>query len=148
MAFKKQNYNILGWMWVPLAFFAVADGQWVLTAFTWLGASFASITVIFIAVPLLFAHAFEMSQYWLPLLLLPAIVKILLQFLPMLKGNELKKGIFNSLKLIGLTSQGARYKRTSKYIGTLQLYLLSLYIVGFHIFITFRSTFRICYLLD
>ena len=127
MAFVRQNYNILGWMWLPLALHAVLTGHWALAALAWLAASLASVTVIFAALPLMLVQALA-AGHWAPLLvLLPALLKLALHLLPMLSGGGLRPALLNIAKMIGLTPVGVRYKRTSMRLGIANLYLTALY---------------------
>jgi hypothetical protein len=130
MAFTRQNYNILGWMWVPLALYAVLNGQWALAALVWLAASLASITVIFAAIPLMAAHAWSSGDVEAILSLLPAITKLGLHLLPTLSKGGPRTALLNIAKLIGLMPVGVRYKRTSMRFGVFNLYLIGLYGIG------------------
>ena len=40
MAFVRQNYQILGWMWLPTALYGVSSEQWALASFAWFAAVF------------------------------------------------------------------------------------------------------------
>ncbi len=127
MAFARQNYNILGWMCLPMALFAVLTDQWSLAALVWLAASMASITVIFSALPLMLMYAISTGHWEALFSLLPAKLKLGLHLLPMLSSGGLKSSLFNVAKIIGLTSVGVRYRRKSMRLGIGNLYLISIY---------------------
>ena len=117
MAFMRQNYNILGWMWFPLALYAVLTGQWVLAALAWVAASMASITVVFVAVPLMIVHALNVGRYEALLVLVPALLKLALHAVPMLPAGATRAATVNMAKMIGMTLAGVRYKRASMRLG-------------------------------
>ncbi len=130
MAFRRQNYNILGWMWLPLALYAVLTAQWALAALAWLAASMASITVIFAALPLMIAYALSVGR-WEPLLaLLPALLKLTLHLEPLLSGGSVHAALANMAKMIGLTSTGVRYKRRSMRLRPFSAYFIVIYAIG------------------
>jgi len=128
MAFTRQNYNMLGWMWLPLALYFLLHQYWVLASMVWLASSIASITVIMLSAPLLVFYAFYTGHYEAFLVLLPGVIKILLHLRPMLATGELKVAITNMGKLIGLSKRGVRYKRVSMRWGAFNLYFSLLYL--------------------
>jgi hypothetical protein len=130
MAFARQNYNILGWMWLPLALYAVLNGQWALAALAWLVASLASITVVFAALPLMLIYSICVGQWEGVLSMLPAILKLGFHLVPMLYGGGIKTGLLGIGKMIGLTSVGVRYRRTSMRLGMVNLYLIATYAIA------------------
>jgi hypothetical protein len=128
MAFTRQNYNILGWMWLPLALYAVARGQWVLAAFAFLAASLASITVVFAALPLMLALAMQAGSIAPVLVLVPALLKLALHLEPVLGGGGgAWATIRNMAKMIGVSSSGVRYARESMRLRPLSAYFIVLY---------------------
>ncbi len=130
MAFMKQNYNVLGWIWMPLALFAVLSEHWFLAAFAWLAASMASITVIFVAVPLMLAQYLVTNDLEVFLVLIPALVKSGLHCRSFFQHKEFKVALVNLAKLIGLVKTRARYKRVSRYFPLSDYYFLSLYLAA------------------
>lgn len=130
MAFVRQNYNILGWMWLPLALYAISTAQWALAALVWLAASMASITVIFAALPLMFVLSAVTGQWECIFSLLPALAKLLLHFVSMLRGEGAQSPILDIAKVIGLTKAGVRYKRTSMRLGMVNTYLIVIYSIA------------------
>ena len=126
MAFTQQNYNILGWMWLPLALFLVLNQYWVLASIVWFVASFASITVIFLSVPLMGCFALSTGDYEVLWLMLPAVIKIFFHFLPILNSSGFRT-VINIAKLIGFTQREVRYKRHSMKWTIFNLYFTVLY---------------------
>lgn len=130
MAFTRQNYNILGWMWLPLALYAASTGHWTLASLAWLAASLASITVIFAAVPLMVAQAWHAGNPDPLLALVPALLKVSLHLLPMLTAGGLRPALLNVAKMIGMTTTGARYKRRSMRLRPFTVYFIAIYALG------------------
>lgn len=130
MAFTRQNYNILGWLWLPLALFAGASGQWTLASLAWLAASLTSITVVFAALPLMLAlawHGGTTAPLWA---LLPALLKLLLHGVPMVMAGDLHTALRNMAKMIGLTTRGVRYRRRSMRLRPFTAYFIAIYATG------------------
>lgn len=113
MAFVVQNYNILGWMWLPLGFYAVLTHQYPLAAFAWFLASLSSITsIFFVSIMLLFMTIFgrDLGIAWT---VIPAIIKIFFNLLPLLQNENVKNSLVNTAKIIGLVSREVKYSRES-----------------------------------
>ena len=130
MAFVYQNYNIVGWLWVPVALFAVNVESWIVAAAMWLLASFASITVIFVAVPLMVVHALTSGHYEALWTLAPAVLKVSMHARPMLSDGSVRAALGALGKLIGLIPTQVRYERTSMRFDIRNTYLSLLYLGG------------------
>jgi hypothetical protein len=127
MAFTRQNYNILGWLWLPLALYAVHLELWPLAALIWLVASFTSVTVVAAALPLMLAHAMFTSQAAPVLCLVPALLK-LCAHLALKSGTAGPAGSIGVMgRIIGVVSRGARYRRTSMRLRPFSAYFIILY---------------------
>ena len=126
MAFTQQNYNILGWMFLPLALFLVLNQYYALAAVVWFAASLASITVIFLSLPLMSCFALSTGDYEVLWLMLPAVIKIFFHFLPILNSSGFRT-VINIAKLIGFTQREVRYKRHSMKWTIFNLYFTALY---------------------
>lgn len=128
MAFVRQNYNILGWMWLPVGLYAIATHQYALAAIMWLLASFASFTaVVTMAIMLFFMMLFEGDPY-IGLTVVPAVIKLFFHLLPLFHTGGLRSALLNMAKLIGLTSnKGVKYKRSSMKASINTAYFISLY---------------------
>jgi hypothetical protein len=130
MAFVRQNYNILGWMWLPLALYATLEGQWALAAVAWFAGSLASITLVFAALPLMLAQALLVGSAFPLAALLPALLKTALHAWPMLAGGAWRPALANMGKIIGLSPVGARYRRTSMRWRPFSVYFTAIYAAG------------------
>ncbi|MBP8100866.1 MAG: hypothetical protein KAY54_03195 [Burkholderiaceae bacterium] len=127
MAFTRQNYNILGWLWLPLALYAVHRGLWPLAALLWLVASFASVTAVVAAVPLMLAQALLSGQAAPVLCLVPALLKLGSHF-ALRSGAAGPTGSIGVMgRIIGVVSKGARYRRTSMRLRPFSAYFIVLY---------------------
>jgi hypothetical protein len=140
MAFTRQNYNILGWMWLPLALYATSNGLWALAALAWLAASLASITVVFAALPLMLVYAVQAGVPQPLLALAPALLKLGLHVVSMLSGGGANQTASNMAKIIGLRSAGVRYRRESMRLRPFSAYFLVIYAVGCGLLWHARST--------
>lgn len=130
MAFVRQNYNILGWMCLPLGFYAIATHQYVLASIIWLFVAFASITAISsLALLFLFMLIVEWNFIFL-LTLVPAAVKLFFNVLPLISNGDLVIAFTNTAKWIGLISSKVRYVRTSKKMNVQTMYIFSLYVLS------------------
>lgn len=127
MAYTRQNYNILGWLWLPLALYAVQTGHWALAALAWLAASMASITVVFAAVPLMAMSTWQLHGIEPLATLLPALLKLGLHLTPLLKSGDAKATLANMAKMIGLTGSGVRYRRRSMRWRPFTVYFVAIY---------------------
>lgn len=130
MAFVRQNYNIIGWMWLPLALFGTMSNQLGLAAVGWFAASLGSVTAIFVAVPMVTALAVSTGNYYILLVLVPAVSKLGLHLVPLLQHQNLRTVAMNIAKLIGTTRRGTRYVRRSMRIDAQFLYFLGLYVLA------------------
>jgi hypothetical protein len=130
MAFTRQNYNILGWLWLPLALQAVLTGSWVLAALSFFAAALASITMVFAALPLLVVQAVQTGS-WMPLVvLLPSLAKLALHLEPAWSTGAGAAALGNMARMIGAVSVGIKYRRTSKGLRPFTVYFIFMYAVG------------------
>lgn len=125
MAFIIQNYNILGWMWLPIGFYAISTQQYTMASIIWLITSFLGFTTVFLVVISGMVLSFLWGS-WLPLIVtMPAVIKTAFHGIPFLKTGNLRTSLRNTAKLIGLTQRGVRYKRKSmKKVDLFLLYTL------------------------
>lgn len=130
MAFARQNYQILGWMWFPVALYGIAHEYWVLGSFAWLGAAIAGVTPIFFAIPIVAGMVFT-EESWVPIItLIPAIILVVTRFLPLVTSGTKNESVLQIAKLIGMTSRNVRYHREMHQFQLSTLYFLSLYLVS------------------
>jgi hypothetical protein len=130
MAFARQNYQILGWMWLPMALYGVSSEQWALAAFAWFAAGMAGITPVFFAVPIMIMMSL-MSESWLPILvLIPALILTASRLLPLILEGGLSSALTNTAKMIGMTQRKVRYNREMNRWSIFTLYFFSLYAIS------------------
>ena len=130
MAFARQNYQMLGWMWLPIALFFTEDSAYILAAFAWFATGLSGITPVFFAVPVVIALAVISSDPWLPLVLAPALAHAALRFLPLATSGGISRSLINVAKMIGVTKKKVRYDRGMQRLGLLTLYFTALYLVS------------------
>lgn len=130
MAFARQNYQMLGWMCLPLALFFTEDGAYMLAAFAWFTTGLSGITPVFFAVPIVAALAVISSDPWLPLVLVPALAHAALRFLPLATNGGISRSLINVAKMIGVTKKKVRYDRGMQRLGLMTLYFTALYLVS------------------
>ena len=108
----RMNYNIMGFLFLPLALFGIQNEYWYLVGFAWLGISFGSITVLLIGGFISIAAAF-MSHSLLPILaFIPACLKISINLIPLLSSFKMKGNLLDTARFIGLIrGNTVRYKR-------------------------------------
>jgi hypothetical protein len=134
MAFARQNYQILGWMWLPMALYGVSSEQWALASFAWFAAGMAGITPVFFAVPIMIMMSL-MSESWLPILvLIPALILTASRLLPLILEGGLSSALTNIAKMIGMTQRKVRYNREMNRLGIFTLYFFGLYLFSSLIF--------------
>ena len=112
--FVRQNYNVLGWMFLPIVLYGWAQENWTLATLACLGASFGSITVVFLAFLLSITYSLEILSFNPFLTIFPASIKFLLHLSPYLSKVNINKTMSNISKAIGLTSRKAKYIRNKK----------------------------------
>ena len=127
MAFARQNYQILGWMWLPMIFSFAVNGHNLLAGFALLAASFASITAVFFSIPGILLIAITKQSWITALVIVPAVFKIGVHFIPMLFQGDLKLSLLKTFKLIGASSKKVLYKRNSMQLDSAKIYMLVVY---------------------
>ncbi len=130
MAFVRQNYQILGWMWFPMALYAISEGNLVLAAFAWFAAGLAGITPIFFALPILIVMAVTAGDQQIMWTLGPALILIGARILPLLRSGGLLESLLNLAKMIGATSNKVRYHREMNRLGIFTIYFLLHYLLA------------------
>lgn len=130
MAFVRQNYNILGWLWLPVALFAALSGLWIVAVAALFAASLASITVVFVAVPLMAVYALAIGGFEPLWILVPALLKIALHLRPLFATGGFRAAFRASGKLIGLVPTAVRYRRESMRFRKFSAYCAVLYVAA------------------
>ncbi|RQW77684.1 MAG: hypothetical protein EHM14_13795 [Methanothrix sp.] len=125
----RQNYNVLGWMFFPIALYGLMTEQWLIAGAAWLAASFGSFSVVVVGGLLsLFLAIFNWTVY--PVIaILPASLKLAAHFWPSLIHRDFSWVILGVARAIGLVERRVKYKRTSfKKMNFRRIYLLLTYI--------------------
>lgn len=128
MAFTRQNYQILGWMWYPVALFLTSEGDYVLASFAWFAAGLAGITPTFFAIPILFALTATFNDFTMLWVLVPALLHATFRFLPLIFDGGLTNALLNIAKLIGVTQKTVRYNRDMQRLSLTTIYFTGLYL--------------------
>ncbi len=130
MAFARQNYQILGWMWIPSALYLTNNGDLVLANIAWIGAGlFGGITPILCAIPIITVLALLNKDISLLFVLLPAFALVSLRFSPFISTGDVVQALSKIAKMIGLSRRKVRYEYETKCFGISNLYFFSLYTI-------------------
>ena len=108
--FSLQNYNVLGWMFFPMALYGMFQEYWGITTLGWILISFTSFTVCFIGGLLSLALTIIDGSLSPALSFFPAGIKLLTHFLPNLKSGNAKESAQKTLKGIGFKAGKTKYK--------------------------------------
>ena len=123
-----QNYNVVGWIFFPLAIFGLMTGNWVVACVAWLGAQLGGITIVFLGTILSIIACFLNGSLMPAIAILPAGLILLSHFWPSFKHRDFFEITSSIAKAIGLSDQKAKYRRiNSKKFGLRQVYFLLLY---------------------
>lgn len=126
--FVGQNYNVLGWLFMPVGLYAWSTGNWALAALAWLGASLASFTVVVLTGWLAIFYCFQVWSLFPLLTLIPAGLKLFTHFLPSFKSASIIESLSRIAKAIGMTRNNTKYVRQAMMRFDLgRIYLLLLY---------------------
>ena len=126
--FGTQNYNVIGWIFFPIAIFGLVNDYYLLAGFAVFLAGFGSFTVVFLLNIIFVIVAIEQFNILPILSLLPGNFKLLLHFYPFLKQESFVIILNNVLKAIGVRSKNNKYRRTNtKKITKHVLYYTILY---------------------
>lgn len=136
--FALQNYNALGWIFMPIGIYGWSTANWTLAALAWLGASMGSITVVFLSGLLSVIFCIQSWSILPVFTVVPAAFKILTHFSLNSKKGETQKVIRSVAKAIGLSKNKAKYVRKSMMRFSIgRFYLLIIYsqfVITFAIF--------------
>jgi len=127
--FVRQNYNVMGWLFLPVVLYGWAQGNWALAALACLGASFGSITVVFLIHLLSIVYSLEILSFYPFLTIFPAGLKLLLHLWPCLSKDRIIETTSNISKAIGLTNKKAKYRRDKETVFNVsKIYRVVIYI--------------------
>ena len=139
MAFARQNYQILGWMFFPLGLFFLNFADLGGTTIVFLLMTFGGgVTQIFFAAPMVVYFSYYHSEPLILATLLPAGIFILFRFIPLVANKSIATSFNETAKLIGITSKQVRYNREMNKVSNYSIYFLILFSVG--TFLLFFST--------
>lgn len=125
----QQNYNALGWLFFPLFIFGLVSEQWILAAAAIFLASFASITVVMMGGIISFVIAIVTLNPFPLLIMVPAVLKLSLQLIPLFSESDGKGIVVSIMKAIGMSGKEVKYKRSKKgKIDLLFIYFSLLYL--------------------
>jgi hypothetical protein len=126
-SFVMQNYNAMGWLFMPIGLYGSASGNWGLAAFAWLGASFGSFTVVLLAAVLSIVSALQAWSLMPVATLIPAGLKLATHFWPFLQDGNAWQSIRDTAKGVGLSRRKARYVRRNTRFRLERYYYLGIY---------------------
>ena len=126
--FRSQNYNVIGWIFFPIAIIGMIEGEPMWVALALLLASFGSFTVVILGTILSGIWGMIHLDFLMIFSGLPASIKLAFHFYPFLSlgKNKSKEILSKVLKAIG-ANDNARYKRKkAKSFDLIKVYLLLL----------------------
>lgn len=131
MAFSRQNYQILGWMFFPLGLFFLnfADISGTTAVFLLMTIG-GGVTQIFFVAPIVVYFSYYNSEPYILATLVVAIMVISSRFLPMLTSKSLFLSLSETAKLIGLSSTNVRYERGVRKLSNYTIYFLIIFSIG------------------
>ncbi|TAN42073.1 MAG: hypothetical protein EPN22_13540 [Nitrospirae bacterium] len=127
MAFARQNYQMLSWMWLPIALYGLLNGEMVIAIFAFFAAALMGITALFVSVFMVIALALQKDNLYMLLVLLPALAVTVFKFMPVIKTGGLRSSLFMISKAVGFVHFNARLKRKAMRFNLFNLYFLLLY---------------------
>lgn len=131
-AFSLQNYQILSWMFLPMALYCLVSESWFYGAILFgviatLGITGYAVSIYLILVYAVFATGFNYNYLWLAIF--PAL-GVAVNFLPLFIRGSMIDSFVNVGKLIGLVRTKVVYKRSSMRFSLLNAYFFMLYSAG------------------
>ena len=132
MAFVRQNYQMLGWMWLPAALYFTLHSEFIHSSFAWFAMGVFGITPAFFAVPIVISISIELGSYLHLIVLLPIFLITISSFIPLInRSNGEGYDTLNKIaKLIGITQKSVRYDRGMKRLGFKNIYFILLYFIS------------------
>ena len=126
-AFHRQNYQILSWLWVPLALFGILNQNYLIATIFITVSAFFGITSLFVIIPIVLLYMILRNEIFLILLLLPGIFLKSLNFIPLILSSNLKSSLSLIGKMIGLQKKDVIYVRNSMRFSLHQFYFIIIY---------------------
>lgn len=141
----SQNYNLAGWLFLPIAIWGMHEDLWLLTSAAWLAISFFSTTAAFICGIFSISSAIFLFDIDPILAFIPAGIKCATHFIPGIVTGTFTKDITNITKMRGVIKGRNKYTRTK--FSPLNKYSIYLAIVYFQFaLVVFFETGSIPYL--
>ena len=125
--FALQNYNALGWFFMPIGLYGWTTGHWALAVLAWLGASFGSFTVVFLACVLSFVGSLQTWDIMPIISVIPAGLKLLTHLWPFFKQRNHWQTMRERSKAMGLTKRDVKYARKHMKFTINRFYYLIIY---------------------
>jgi len=127
--FVVQNYNALGWMFMPFSLWGMMAGHPVISSLALFAASFGSITTVFIGCIISASYSFEAGSFIPVLIVAPATLKVLGQIV-YCQMKVTRNAVFDVAKVIGLTKIATKYIRSKcKLLTSLNILLFTPHII-------------------
>ena len=130
MAFALQNYQILSWMLLPITFYGLINGYYVVAAAFLLISSSLGITAFifsFFSIGIFVAQSGTYAQIFI---IIPACIMVIIKLVFIFYDGDIWNSFLMIGKLIGLIKKDVQYKRKSMKIGLFNLYFMVLYGIG------------------
>ena len=134
MAFARQNYQMLGWMFLPAALYLTSHANFAAASIMWFAAGLSGLTPAFFSVPIVLSIAIVHGNIWLTLVLIPILTYAATRFIPLITCENRFNQFTQISKLIGLTNKKVRYDRQIKNFGVVARYFLGLYSISVLLF--------------
>lgn len=126
--FALQNYNALGWIWMPVGLFGWITENWVLSALAWLAASLGSSTVVVLAGLLSVVYAIETMSVASIITVVPSHLKLSLHLLPNIDKRDIRKALLDIAKAVGFFKGNIKYVRKKTMgFGARRIFLITDY---------------------
>jgi len=126
--FSVQNYNAMGFAAFPIGLFALFNEYWLLATIAWFIVSLGSFTAVVLAGYICFVFFLDSLEPMALLVPIPAAIKLLSHFLPLITADNNSGALHNIVKLLGANQKTARYKRdSSRRLGIINIYQILLF---------------------
>ena len=106
-SFVFLNYNVVGWLFMPVGIFALITGDYVMAGIAWFLVAQGSITAVFIAFFLCLGMSINHLSYMPLLSVSPAIMKCIF---PLFFVDSIRKSVSSIACAIGLKKSQAKVK--------------------------------------
>lgn len=118
-----QNYNILGWMLLPFAFYSMLHHSYYAFFAASFLMSFMSFTSIFFLGFYVIVFVLWRGDIYLLVSFFPAVIRFIIPMLISIRHA----GVYGMTCLLGLIKTGAKYRRSDVGVSLVGIYLLTLF---------------------